>query len=301
MKCRKCSSSIRCQKFGRTPRGSQRYRCHVCRRTFSEPRQSVGNMYLPLERARNATNLLVEGNSIRSTARLSGVSIKTVSTMLTQIGQGCTNLLRARVRNVDISHLEIDEVWTFVGKKQKRVKASDTSDVGDAYCFIALDRKTKLVVAWHLGKRDAINTAHFIYRVRQAVSAKRFQISSDGWEAYEYAIEAGLSDRASYGRIVKVTNPGRVEAVIGNPNVSEIETTYIERFNGTLRQWSKRYTRKTYAFSKKWEMLEAMLALSFAHYNFCRVHRTLKSTPAMAAGLTNHAWSVGELLEEACL
>ena len=235
-----------------------------------------------------------------STAHVAEVQENTVASLLLQIGEDCEDFLRSRIRNFDVSHLEIDEIWTFVKKKQKRVKEGDPYGVGDFYTFIALDRATRLVVAWLLGKRDAINTARFILNVREAVSSKRFQVSSDGWEAYEWAIEAGLSDRASYGRIVKVVPPGRVEAVLGNPDVSKIETTYVERFNGTLRQWCRRFTRKGYAHSKNWQMLQAAIGLQIAHYNFCRIHQTLRETPAMAAGLATKPWSVGELLEAAC-
>ena len=189
-----------------------------------------------MEKAQFATDLLVEGNSIRSTARLAGMQISTVSALLTQLGADCSDLQRSRIRNMDVKDLELDEIWTFVHKKQKRVKPDDPDTVGNAYCYIALERWTKLILAWHLGKRDEINTCRFILKVREATSSKQFQISTDGWPAYEYAIERGLSDRASYGRIVKVTYPGRVEAVFGDPNIDDIETTFIERYNGTLRQ-----------------------------------------------------------------
>ena len=165
----------------------------------------------------------VEGVRQISTARLAGVQENTVASLALQIGEDCQDFLRARVRNINVSHLEVDEVWTFVKKKQKRVTHSDPATVGDAYTYIALDRAARLVVASHVGKRDAANTALFVLNVREATSCKRFQVSSDGWEAYEWALEAGLSDRASYGRIVKVTPPGRVEAVFGNPDVNEIE------------------------------------------------------------------------------
>ena len=157
------------------------------------------------------------------------------------------------------------------------------------------------MLAWHLGKRDEINTCRFIMKVREATSSKCVLISTDGWPAYEYAIDIGLSDCASYGRLIKVNYPNWVEAVFGDPDIDEIETTYIERFNGTLRQWCKRFSRKTYAFSKKWEKLEAALALAFTAHNYRRVHATLRVTPVMAAGLTGHPWTMNELLEEACL
>ena len=259
-------------------------------------------MYLPLDKARLAMLLLVEGNSVRSAARIAGIGKRTVLTLLSHLGEGCSDLLRSRVRNVRPTHLELDEIWTFVRKKQKRVQRGDPTDVGDAYCFIALERASRLVVAWHLGKRDEPNTAHFITKVRNATAEveepeQKYQISSDGWHAYPWAIATGLHDRATHGRIVKVIGPGRVEAGFGEPDLDETETTYVERFNGTLRQWSKRFTRLTYAFSKKWAMLEAALALHFAHYNFCRIHPALRVTPAMEAKVTKHLWSLDELLE----
>ena len=299
VKCKYCNA--RSQRFGQNSSGTQRFRCLSCHRTFSEPRRCVGNMYLPFDTVCRAADMLIEGNSVRSTARFVGIRTSTVQSVVEHAGPGCDRFMRSRIHGLDVNHLELDEIWGFVYKKQKRVTDDDPSTVGDAYCFIAIDRDTRLILAWHLGKRDTRSTCEFIWKVRQATSPRRFQISTDGFEPYEYAIEIGLGDRASYGRIVKVAHPGRVEAVFGDPDVDEIETTYIERFNGTLRQWCKRLARKTYAFSKRWDMLEAMLALNFAHYNFCRKHRTLKITPAMAAGLTDHVWSVEELLEAACL
>ena len=147
---------------------------------------------------------------------------------------------------------------------------------------------------------DLGNTGRFVLKVREATSAKWFQVSMDCFEAHELVLELGLSDGASYGRIGKVDYPVRVKAVFGNPDTSQIETNDIERFNGTLRQWCKRMTRKAYAFSKSWDMLEAPLALGFAHYNFCRRHGTLKRTTAMAARLTDHVWTMKELAEAAC-
>ena len=135
-------------------------------------------------------------------------------------------------------------------------------------------------------------------KVRDATKGT-FQISSDGWQAYPTAIEIGLHDRATHGRIVKVIGPGRVEAGFGDPDLDQTETAYVERLNGTLRQWCKRYQRLTYAFSKKWENLEHALALHFAHYNFCHMHGTLQVTPAMEAGITDDVWSVADLVERA--
>ena len=156
-------------------------------------------------------------------------------------------------------------------------------------------------MAWHLGKRGIPDTARFILKVRKAVGRKRFRISRDGCEAYEWALGTGLSDGADYACIVKVLGPVRGEAVLGQPNLSRTETTYIERLNVTLRVWCRRYVRKTPALSKKSEMLQAALALAFAHSNFCRIHRQLRVTPAMAAGPALTSWTTEDLLEKACL
>ena len=296
MKCRICTAT--CVKFGRTKNGTQKYRCKPCRKVYVPPRRRVGSMLIPFERAQLAAHLLVEGCSVRSVSRLTGLRCNTVLSLLEYLGKGCDALLRKRIRGFQPSHLEIDEIWTYVCKKQKRVKRGDPRVVGDAYCFIALDRATRLVVAWHLGKRDESSTNYFITKVRDATAGK-FQISSDGFEAYPWAIATGLHDRATHGRIVKVTRPGRVEAGFGDPDLDQTETTYVERLNGTLRQWCKRYQRVTYAFSKKWENLEHALALHFAYYNFCHVHQTLEVTPAMEAGFADEPWSVDDLVERA--
>ena len=211
---------------------------------------------------------------------------------------GIGRLLACVVRVFQPSHLELDEIWMYVRKRQKRVRRGETGAVGDAYCFIALDRATRLVVAWHLGKRDASSTNYFITKVRDATAGK-FQISTDGFDAYPWAIATGLHDRATHGRIIKVTRPGRVETGFGDPDLDQTETTYDERVNATLRQWCKRYQRFTYASSKKWENLEHALALHFAYYNFSHVHQTLEVTPAMEAGLADEPWSIFELVERA--
>ena len=192
--------------------------------------------------------------------------------------------------------LEFDEIWSFVGKKQGRLSPSERrlSRIGDQYCFIALERTTRLVVAWNLGKRDEPTTSDFITKVRDATSGP-CRVSTDAFPAYQPAIDAGLHDRADYGRIIKVMGPGTKEPVMGNPDLSKISTCYVERTNATLRQWTKRMARGTYAFSKKWENLRAALAMHFFYYNFCRIHGSLRVTPAMESGLTSHVWGLEEL------
>ena len=314
MTCHNCAAS--CRKSGKNRNGTQRFRCPTCWTTFSEDRQSIGNMYLPMEKACTVAHLLVEGNSIRSTERITGVHHTTILALLERLGEGCTELLRRRVRSVAVTDLQFDEIWTYVFKKQRRLKPKEKSrrDIGDAYCFIALARHTKLVVAWHLGKRDEPNTADFVTKVRDATTGT-FQVSSDAFGAYRNAIDTGLSDRCDYAQIIKLYGrlpgsrgdyyrPAKIKgtisaAIFGNPNPDRVCTSHVERKNGSLRQWNNRFTRLTYSFSKKWEKLEASLALHFAFYNFCRIHGTLKVTPAIEAGVTDHVWTLDELLLEA--
>jgi len=186
------------------------------------------------------------------------------------------------------------------------------TSIGDAYTFIGIERHTKLILAWHLGKRDQIATDDFISKLRTATADSRFQISTDGFRPYIYAIDAGLSDRVDYSQVVKVYgkpedgrearySPGEVTEikktpVLGNPDMKRSCTSHIERQNGSLRQWCKRLTRLTYAFSKRWDNLRAALALHFFFYNFCRIHGKLRVTPAMEAGITDHVWELSELL-----
>ena len=188
---------------------------------------------------------------------------------------------------------------------------ADAKEIGDAYTFIGLERDTKLVVAWHLGKRDRANTEQFLEKIRKATAAARFEVCTDAFIPYTQAIRVILWDRANHSQIVKVYDkpeegrerysPGRfmmVEkaAMSGMPDLERASTSHVERQNGTLRQWCKRLTRLTYAFSKKWENLKAALALHFAYYNLCRIHGSLRITPAMAAGITDHVWDIGELI-----
>lgn len=182
----------------------------------------------------------------------------------------------------------------------------------DAWTYICLERTSKLVVAWHLGKRDRVNTEDFVSKIRWATANLPFDVSTDAFQPYESAIEAGLYDRASHSQVVKLyshhVEEGREryspakfvsvakDAVSGNPDLDSASTPHVERKNGTLRQWCKRLTRLTYAFSRSWDNLKAALALHFWHYNFARVHSALRVTPAMAAGIADHIWSLSDLV-----
>jgi len=293
----------------------QRFKCIQCGKRFSEPQQKPfgEDVRLPKETVALILNCLVEGNSVRSTGRLCGVEKRTVLNILKLAGEASERLLAEKIQGVQVQDLQLDECWTYVRKKQGHLKLDEIRDetIGDQYVFIGLERSSKLVVGWHLGKRDRINTEDFIAKIREATAPGQFEVCTDAFAPYANAIDGGLGDRANHSQIVKVYSkpeegrerysPGHFialekAAISGTPDLDRASASHVERKNGTLRQWCKRLTRLTYAFSKKWDNLKAALALHFAHYNFCRVHGSLRITPAMAAGVADHVWTIGELM-----
>lgn len=315
--CGRCGSP--CSKAGKRSDGLQRYRCGSCGKTHSDSKEQE-NIFATKQavddtKALLALQLLVEGNSIRSTERITGIHRDTIMKLLAKAGERCEALMTEKIQNVPVADVQCDEIWSFVGKKESRRVWGDRDfhAIGDAWTFIGIERNTKLVLAFHLGKRNTSTATEFMAKIARATDPNvRFQITTDGFAGYNYAIGTHLWDRVDYGRLVKIYRHPTVEEqrrysppriaeatktdVYGDPDFDLICTSHIERQNGSLRQWCKRLTRLTYAFSKKWENLQCALALHFAYYNFCRVHKTLKKTPAMAAGVTEHVWTIAELL-----
>ncbi len=272
----------------------------------------LDSMYIPQEKAVLATRLLLEGNSIRSTERCTGIDRTTIATMLVRAGERCEKLLADTIQNLKVRDVEADEIWGYVGMKErakaKLLNAPDT--LGDAYTYVAMERNSKLILAWHLGKRNKQETLAFIIKLRRATQGK-FQLTTDGWPSYPDAVERVFGSDIHYAQLVKVYAASRdgeqryspaevvdVEVVprAGMPDYERICTSHIERQNLTMRMQIRRLTRLTNAFSKKWENLRAAIALHFAYYNYCRVHSSLRVTPAMEAGITDHVWSIAELL-----
>lgn len=255
---------------------------------------------------------LVEGISIRSLERMTGVHRDTIMRLLVNTGNICENLMDISMRNLSCKHIEVDELWAYVGKKQRHVKMTDNpNEVGDFYTFVALDPDTKLIPTYKVGKRDLATAYAFITDLESRLT-NRVQISSDKLRAYVDAIDFAFGGNVDYAQIVKSyeaepIGPGRYsppkvistakQHIIGNPNPDRICTSYVERQNLTVRMQSRRFTRLTNAFSKKIENLKAAVALHFAHYNFVRIHGTLRITPAMAAGITDHVWSLEEIVQ----
>jgi IS1 family transposase len=257
---------------------------------------------------------LAEGSSIRSIERMTGIHRDTIMRLGVRVGQGCTSLLDAKMRNLSCNRLEIDELWGFVGKKEHHVKIDDDPQFGNVWTFCAIDAETKLVPAFKVGSnRDAETTTAFMCDVASRMK-NRLQLSTDSLRTYKNAVEASFGIDVDYAQIVKVygleERPehryslpeviGSEKTVIrGNPDWSLISTSYVERLNATTRLHMRRLTRLTLAFSKKLDNFKAAVGLHFAYYNLVRRHNTLRCTPAMAAGLEGTFWTVGDLIEAA--
>jgi IS1 family transposase len=258
---------------------------------------------------------LAEGSSIRSIERITGVHRDTIMRLGVRVGEGCAALLDRKMRDLSCQQLQFDEVWGFIGKKERHVRPDDDPQYGDVWTFCAIDADTKLVPAFRCGKRTSETANAFVADVAGRL-ANRVQISSDALGAYVEAVEMAFGANVDFAQIVKTyvndsaSNAERrysapefviseKRAVSGSPNMALASTSYIERLNGTTRLHMRRLTRLTYAFSKKLENSEAAVALHFAYYNFVKRHNTLRCTPAMAAGIERDFWSVRDLVEAA--
>ena len=313
MTCHSCR--IECKRHGRDRRGTQRFKCRQCSKTFLEPQaEYLDGMYLPMEKAEMVLSLLLEGNSVSTIERVTGVHHGTILKLLVLVGEKCERIMARKIVNVQVRDVEADEVWSFIGKKEKRVRPEDDQNLGDCYTFVAIERHSKLVLNIAMGKRDQRTTDSFIEGVRHATAHSRFQITTDGFGPYKSAITTTLHDRCDFAQLIKVYrspqdgekrySPAEVSAievvpVMGNPDPDRICTSIVERSNLSLRMGMRRFTRLTNAFSKKWENHWAAVALWYCWYNFGRVHKSLRVTPAMAAGISDHIWSVREILEAA--
>lgn len=257
--------------------------------------------------------LLAEGSSIRSIERVTGVHRDTIMRLGVRVGKGCQTLLDRKLRDLPCKQLQFDEIWGFIGKKERHVRPDDSPEMGDVWTFCAIDSDTKLVPAFKCGKRDLATANVFVADVASRLR-NRVQISSDALRAYVDAIEMNFGANVDFAQIIKtyVTDDSHIperrfsapeivitekKTVAGFPDLRLASTSHVERLNGTTRLHMRRLTRLTYAFSKKLENFEAAVALHFAYYNFVKRHITLRATPAMAAGIEKDFWTVGQLLE----
>lgn len=259
---------------------------------------------------------LTEGMSIRAASRMTGVSKTTILKLLVEVGEMCEHYQNHKLRNLSCKRIEADEIWAFVGMKQKRAKIAGT---GDAWTFTAIDADSKLMVAWKVGPRDMYTAYDFMCDVRERV-ANRIQLTTDGHGMYFAAVTAAFNDDVDYAQLVKrygvdPNAPVRKYSppiclgaekvwIQGSPDFEKVSTSYVERSNLSLRMANRRFTRLTNAFSKKVENHAHAVALYFFAYNFCKPHGTLtkaangvKVTPAMAAGVTDRIWKVEEILD----
>jgi transposase-like protein/IS1 family transposase len=311
MTCHNCR--IEAKRFGKHRNGLQRFRCMLCGKTFTEPHERLlENMTIPEEKIQLALRLLVEGCSIRSIERATGLHRDTIVRLLVAAGEKCEKLMGRLIVNVPVKDVQADEIWGYVFKKEGHKTPMEAHDdsIGDAYCFVAMERHTKLVLNFTLGRRSQETTNVFIEGLRAATANQHFQVTTDGFKPYISAITTTLSDRCDFAQLIKVYEESKEEhrysppdvthaervPVMGRPDSARICTSHVERQNLTIRMQMRRLTRLTNAFSKKWENLWSAYCLHFAWYNFVRVHQALRVTPAMEAGIVSRVWTLADLL-----
>jgi len=271
-----------------------------------------------MNRLRNAQRVavvkaLVEGNSIRSTVRLTGVAKNTVTKLLVELGAACSEYQDKTLVNLNCKRIQADEIWAFIGAKERAIRKDPSvkernQDAGDVWTWTAIDADTKLMVSFAVGPRNLPMAIDFMKDVRSRL-ANRVQLTTDAYRLYLTAVDEAFSVDVDYAQLHKVyANEGRgkysppecigctPKPVTGDPDPKHISTSYVERQNLSMRMGMRRFTRLTNGFSKKLENHMAAVSLYFMYYNFCRVHQTLRLTPAMEAGLTDHVWSVEEIV-----
>jgi IS1 family transposase len=254
---------------------------------------------------------LVEGNSLRAVSRMTGTHRTAIMKLLADLGRACSIYQDKAFRNLACKKVQCDEIWSFVGAKEKNVSPDKKAEGwGDVWTWTALDADTKLIPCWYVGNRDAASAFHFMYDLA-ARMANRIQLTTDGLNLYLPAVSDAFGTEIDYAQLVKIYGEGpktearyspaqcmgtRVAKVTGNPESGHVSTSFVERQNLTMRMQIRRFTRLTNGFSKKVENHEHAVALHFMHYNFCRVHQTLRVTPAMQAGVTDHVWNLEEII-----
>lgn len=270
---------------------------------------------LPIEKRVQIVSMLVEGMSMRSVSRVADVSINTVTKLLEGVGSACLDYQDKVMRNLRLTNVQVDEIWSFVGAKQKNVPADadPALRLGDAYTFTAIDRETKLMPCWLVGYRTAECAEAFMEDLAGRL-AGRIALTTDGMSGYPAAVAKAFGVNVDYAVLNKTyaAGPAVTEAkrryspskfvgatkvpMIGIPFPSDVSTSHVERSNLTMRMNMRRFTRLTNGFSKKIENHMHAISLHMMHYNFARIHKSLRLTPAMAAGIADHVWSIEEIV-----
>lgn len=312
MKCINCGCE-ETVKFGKDRKGQQRFKCVGCGKTFVAPHALAGKKTAMVDAVR-VLSMLLEGMSVRSCERLTGMCTDAILSIMIQAGESCSRFMEANISKVPAKTVECDEQWAFIFCKRRTAErlGKVSAEVGDRYVFTAIDRDSKLLLCWHAGERSQDDTWTFADKLFKAVSG-RPTINTDGFTSYTSAIPLTFHHNCDYAQIVKNFqntagnsaqvrySPGSITSVTktvicGEVHESEIGTSRMERFNLTTRMQLRRFTRLTNGHSKKTRNHDAMLGLYFAWYNWCRRHSTIKSTPAVKAGLATEQWTLERLL-----
>jgi transposase-like protein/IS1 family transposase len=301
-------------KHGKTKSGNQRYKCATCGATFIAEASPLGNLRVSVKEATMALALILEGMSIRSVQRLTGLCRQTLADLILVVGENCQRLLDAMVKNVEVSDVQLDEIWSFVGMKEKtRVARFYGPEFGDSWTFYGISEK-KLILAHQVGNRDSDTCWAFLMKLKNAIGSGRFQITTDGLAAYRMNVPLAFQSQADFAVLIKNYSSSQDETryspakiinieklpMFGDCDEGRISTSHIERFNLTVRMSLRRFTRLTNGHSKSLKHHVAMQAIFVAWYNFARKNEALKNqTPAMANGLSDHVWTIKELIERA--
>ncbi|MEX2187322.1 MAG: hypothetical protein WD875_11025 [Pirellulales bacterium] len=301
-------------KHGRDRKGQQRWKCADCGQTVTRADhvRPLGDMRIDPAEAVRILGMLLEGMSIRACERITGIKRDTICDLVLYVGEQCEKFLLRAVRGVQAKFIELDEIWDFVYSKEKTAQARNHSpDCGDSWTWLAIDADSKLILSYAVGDRDADTCDVFLGRLNQATVGPT-QVTSDGLRTYTHAVPLHLGSRCSFAQLIKDYASSQTETryspatIIGIEKVprfgvvddDRISTSYSERLNLSVRMHVRRFTRLTNAHSKSAKHHAAMVAIFCAWYNFARKHETLgKTTPAMAAGLASHVWSIDELLD----
>lgn len=311
--CRCCGGDTKRRGFYRNKNFNvQRFECLKCGTTFSE-KQPLDNIRVDFNKALQVIHLLVEGTGIRACERLTGLNRRTVLGILKTAGEKCARLLDEKIRNVEIESAQVDELYSYVFCLEKNNEFK-SPEIGEQYTFLAVDRTSKLILSSHTGKRDLPNTEIFMRDLRKRVK-NACQLTTDAFAPYPSAVSSAFGLNVHYAQETKVFAesfpiPKRMRKLhrpegcigvkrrirIGNPNPTLISTSHVERTNLSVRLFNRRFTRLTMGYSKKLENLRLAIALFVAHFDFCRVHSAHGQTPAQKAGITNHTWTLNELI-----
>lgn len=305
-------TQVRC---GKDRKGNQRFLCKGCGKyLLADTPKPLGEMRISMKQTTMALGMILEGMSIRATERLTGLHRDTIDDLILTVGENCQRFLEAKVKDVPVTDVQVDEIWGFVFCKEKtRVAHGYSEECGDTWTFTAIERNTKLILAHEVGRRDNDTCWRFLSKLAKATGG-RFQLTSDGLKVYTLNVPFIFGGRVDFAQLIKTYSstqettrysPAKIESVERLPQMGDCEwdricTSHVERHNLTIRMNNRRFTRLTNAHSKSHKHHVAMQAIFMAWYNFCRKHETLRGkTPAMATGLADEPWSVAQVLENA--